>query len=109
MNEVETTFTHTECMSLMEILKITESDFNTIVEIPNFIGYGEEIVSTSVDDTGKRVWNYSKIIPKISLAAQKTGYYSTFENTDVCITEIEVHTILNDIESSLEYYKKHTE
>jgi hypothetical protein len=94
-------FTPEECKILMKIIKIRATDFDTNVEIPNFHGYGISTVINTVDSN-------DRVTPKISLAALKTGYYSTFENVDVCETEIVIHKILGDIEYDLEYYKNQT-
>jgi hypothetical protein len=86
----EPVFTLEECQILMKALKIVESDFYEMIEIPDFIGYGI---------------GGAHITPKISVAAQKTCYFTTFENSYAFETEVEEHTILSDICSSLVYHK----
>ena len=85
-------FTYDECRTIMGILNITQEDLNTMVIIEDFYGYGV----LNYDN------KYKNETPKITRAASKTGYYSTFEDSYSLSTDVVEDNIIAELSDSLE-------
>ena len=92
--ECKPKFTYNECRTLMDILKITHEDLNTLVIIENFTGYGVYING----------YDYGKATPKITRAASKTGYYTTTEDYSDLSTAVVEDKIIKELRESMKTY-----